>query len=257
MDQLLALPIDFGLLIVFGLFSGCVEAKIVVHIGLVALTLRFEEKLLGDAHGVFTKLQVVTRLALTVFVLVARDAHALVGHVPLSLQLEEDQSAADLEDGRCEVSFHIKQIDRSLQLDECAELRSVVFHNNLIVFDFEERMGATHTDIGDLHVSFHAAAHLELAVPQIKNVHHLCWSTLDRFEDHVIIFRLVELHNAVHAAAHFILEGLLAQFTLKRLPEVRGDLVTFVDQSLAVKPLFEALNVDLPHGATALAWADQ
>lgn len=81
--------------------------------------------------------------------------------------------------------------------------------------------------------------------------------TFDTFQNHVILVRLLKLHNREHTRPHLVLEWLLAKFTLECLPKVRSDLLAFIDQSLRVEPLLQTEDMDCTHGAGTLARANQ
>ena len=83
------------------------------------------------------------------------------------------------------------------------------------------------------------------------------WSTLDRFQDHVVLFWLIKLHNGEHATAHLVLKRFLTQLTFKSFPEVGCDPGAFVDESLAVEPFLEAVNMDIAHRTLTFTWANE
>ena len=89
-------------------------------------------------------------------------------------------------------------------------------------------MGAADADVRNLHVGLDAAPYLERVVSKVKYVDYFRWSTLDRFQDHVVLLWLVKLHDGEHAASHLVFEGSLAKLALERLPEVRGDFSAFI-----------------------------
>ena len=181
----------------------------------------------------------------------------LPSHVSIRLQLQEDQSSSHLKDGRRDLVLHAQKVHRPLQLDERAELGSVVFNHDLVVLHFEEGVSAADADVRNLHVGLYATPHLERVVAKVEYVDYFRWSTLDRFQDHVVLLWLVELHDSEHAASHFVLEGGFAKLALERLPEVARDSSALVNESLAVEPLLEAGHMDLSHGAAALARTDE
>ena len=173
------------------------------------------------------------------------------------LQLQVDESAAHLEDSGSDIALGIQKIHRSLQLDQCAKFAAVVLNYYFIILDFDEGVGAAHADVGDLHVGLHTATYLERIVTQIEYMDNLCGSALDRLQNHVVLLRLLELHNSEHATAHLVLKRCLAKLALQRFPKVRGDLVALVDETLAIEPLFETGDVDSTHRAAALTRADE
>ena len=173
------------------------------------------------------------------------------------MQLEEDQGAAHLENGGVELASYPQQIHWSLKFDERTEFGAIVFHHDLVVDDFKERVCSTHANISNLHVCFDAASDFEFAISQVKDVHDFRRSTLDGLEDHVVLIRSIELHDCEHATTHLVFERLLAQLTFQGLPEVAGHSLTFIDQSFAVQPLLKALDVDLAHGSAAFAGTDE
>jgi hypothetical protein len=88
---------------------------------------------------------------------------------------------------------------------------------------------------------------------QVKYMHYFSRCTLDGLEDHVVLLWLLELHDCEEGRSHLVLEWLLAELALDGLPEVTGHLFALIDYTLAVEPLFETVDVDLAHGATAFA----
>ena len=92
---------------------------------------------------------------------------------------------------------------------------------------------------------------------QIEYVHYFGRGTFDRLQNHVVAVGLVKLHNGEERTPHFVLIWLLTEFTFNGLPEVAGNFLTLVHYALAVEPFLETANMDLTHGARALAWYDK
>jgi hypothetical protein len=60
-----------------------------------------------------------------------------------------------------------------LDFDERPELRTIVLHNEFVVFNLKEGVRARNADVCDFHVGFDAPTDFEVTVPQVKHVHHL------------------------------------------------------------------------------------
>ena len=177
-----------GQLLVF--IRGRVETEVVIHvwwgratrINLSLILLFLEEVLAWYANiAIFTQLQIVIIIFGTIISISGNCALARISPSSISLQLKVDQSASDLEKRRRYITFHVKKINRSLNLDKRAKLRPIILNHYLSIFDFEEGMGATDADIRNFHICVHASADLKLVIPQVKHVHYFRWSTLDGF----------------------------------------------------------------------------
>ena len=148
----------------------------------------------------------------------------------------------------------LEDLDGVPDLDESAKLRAVVFNEELPVPDLDKRVHSGDTDVSDLHVGVDAPANFEFrALVQKEDVNDLGGCALDRLHDEVVLLWSLEVHDLEEAALHLGLEGRLAELALKRLPEEALHTLAIVHQLLAVEPLLQTPNVDVTHGACALA----
>ena len=114
-------------MLVFILFGGRVEAKVTISCRSISIAIlchspTLEEELHWNAHGILSQLQIIIVGNILSLILVVnlplshsdrvliiwRPALALISHVPLGLQLEEDESPTNLEDCRGDFTLSIQ-----------------------------------------------------------------------------------------------------------------------------------------------------
>jgi len=113
-------------------------------------------------------------------------------------------------------------------------------------------------DVGNLHVSLHTPADLELvSLEQVEHMDHLGRGALHRLHDNVLGFRPFKVHDLEESILHLVLERSLAKLALKCFPEKTLHLLPMVHKLLPIQPLLQAFYVNEFHGAITLAGADE